>query len=35
MKRIGIRLGPQAGKVELVDNKIEGFAVAVSDLRNA
>ena len=33
MKRIGIRLGPQAGHVELVDNKIEGLAVAVSDLR--
>jgi hypothetical protein len=33
MKRIGIRLGPQAGQVELVENKIEGLAVAVSDLR--
>ncbi len=33
MKRVGIRLGPQAGQVELVDNKIEGLAVAVSDLR--
>ena len=33
MQRIGIRLGPQAGQVELVDNKIEGLAVAVSDLR--
>ena len=35
MKRIGIRLGPQAGQVELVDNKIEGLAVAVSDLRKS
>ena len=35
MKRIGIRLGAESGKVELVDNKIEGLAVAVADLRKA
>jgi hypothetical protein len=33
MKRIGIRLGPQAGTVQLVDNKIDCLAIAVSDLR--
>ncbi|HLJ10807.1 MAG TPA: right-handed parallel beta-helix repeat-containing protein [Planctomycetaceae bacterium] len=33
MKRIGIRLGAQTGEVELVENKIEGLAVSVSDLR--
>ena len=35
MRRIGIRLGAQSGKVELVENKIDGFAVPVSDLRKA
>jgi len=35
MKRIGIRLGPQTGQVDLVENKIDGLAVAVSDLRKA
>jgi hypothetical protein len=33
MSRIGIRIGPQAGNVELTDNRIEGYAVEVSDLR--
>jgi hypothetical protein len=33
MQRIGIRLGAQSGKVEMVDNKIDGLAVAVADLR--
>jgi hypothetical protein len=35
MKRVGIRLGAQSGAVELVENKIEGLAVAVADLRKA
>jgi hypothetical protein len=35
MKRIGIRLGAQTGQVELVDNRIDGLAVAVADLRKA
>lgn len=35
MKRIGIRLGAQAGQVDLVENKIEGVSVAVADLRKA
>ena len=32
-KRIGVRLGAEAGKVELAENSIEGFSQAVSDLR--
>jgi hypothetical protein len=32
-QRIGVRLGPQAGAVELADNRIEGFSMAVQDLR--
>jgi hypothetical protein len=35
MKRVGIRLGAQAGAVELVENRIDGLAVAVADLRKA
>ncbi|HEY3966454.1 MAG TPA: right-handed parallel beta-helix repeat-containing protein, partial [Planctomycetaceae bacterium] len=35
MQRIGIRLGSQVGNIELVDNKFENLAVAVSDLRKA
>jgi hypothetical protein len=31
--RTGIRLGPKVGEVELSDNRIEGFAVRISDLR--
>jgi hypothetical protein len=31
--RIGVRLGAQTGAVKLADNKIEGFAVTVADLR--
>ncbi|MEO8499191.1 MAG: right-handed parallel beta-helix repeat-containing protein [Planctomycetota bacterium] len=33
MQRTGIRIGEQAGKVELADNRIEGFATAVIDAR--
>ncbi len=33
-KRIGIRLSEAAGKIELVKNKISGFAEPVVDLRN-
>jgi hypothetical protein len=33
LKRIGVRLGAEAGDVKLTGNKIEGFAVTVSDLR--
>jgi hypothetical protein len=33
--RIGIRIGAQARAVHCLDNRIEGFAVAVSDLRKA
>ena len=32
-KRIGVRLGAEAGKIELAENSIEGFSQAVSDLR--
>lgn len=31
--RIGIRLGPQAGAVELVGNRVEGFSQTLLDLR--
>ena len=33
MARIGVRVGKQAGDVDLADNRIEGYAVAISDLR--
>ena len=33
MKRIGIRIGNEAGKVELAKNSIEGFSTAVMDQR--
>jgi len=33
MSRIGVRIGAQAGEVNLVENRVEGYAVAVSDLR--
>ncbi len=33
MKRIGVRLGAEVGRVSLEDNRIEGFAVKISDLR--
>jgi len=33
LSRIGIRIGAQARDVELTDNRTEGFALAVSDLR--
>jgi hypothetical protein len=35
MSRIGIRVGAQTKAVDLSDNRIEGYAVAVSDLRKA
>lgn len=34
-KRIGVRLGESVGKVALTDNRIEGFAQPLSDLRKA
>jgi hypothetical protein len=34
MLRIGIRIGPDARDIALVDNQIEGYAVNVSDLRS-
>ena len=33
MSRIGVRIGEKVGDVQLADNRIEGYAVAVSDLR--
>ena len=33
MKRIGIRVGAQTRDVRLVDNQVDGFSVALSDLR--
>jgi hypothetical protein len=33
LNRIGIRIGPHTGNVYLADNRIEGFAVNISDLR--
>ena len=33
MSRIGIRIGPKTRDIALVDNRIEGYAVDVSDLR--
>jgi Right handed beta helix region len=35
MRRIGIRLGEQTGKIDLIDNQIEGFSTAVADLRKS
>ena len=35
MKRIGVRIGARTKDVKLVENKIEGFAVDISDLRKA
>ena len=32
-KRVGIRLGPQTRDIRLADNRIQGFATAVADLR--
>ncbi|MBI2824654.1 MAG: right-handed parallel beta-helix repeat-containing protein [Planctomycetia bacterium] len=33
MSRIGVRIGPQTADVRLAENRIEGFATAVADLR--
>ncbi|QDU00574.1 Pectate lyase superfamily protein [Gimesia chilikensis] len=33
MQRTGIRIGPEAGKIELADNKIEGFMKSIDDQR--
>lgn len=33
MNRVGVRIGAKTGNVQLADNRIEGFSVAVSDLR--
>ncbi len=33
MSRIGVRIGAQANDVQLAENRIEGYSVAVSDLR--
>ncbi|MBS0266654.1 MAG: right-handed parallel beta-helix repeat-containing protein [Planctomycetes bacterium] len=35
MQRVGIRLGAQAGQVEMKENKIDGVSVAVADLRKS
>lgn len=35
LKRIGIRIGPQTGKVQLVDNRVEGFAENILNLRHS
>lgn len=32
-KRVGMRLGPKTADITLKDNRVEGFAVAVEDLR--
>ena len=33
MSRIGVRIGEKTKGIQLVENKIEGFATAVADLR--
>jgi hypothetical protein len=33
MQRIGVRIGPEVGSVAMTDNRFEGFAVEVADLR--
>ncbi|MFI4850792.1 MAG: right-handed parallel beta-helix repeat-containing protein [Gimesia chilikensis] len=33
MQRTGIRIGPEAGKIELADNEIEGFMKSIDDQR--
>jgi hypothetical protein len=35
MQRVGIRLGAETSDIRLADNRIEGFATAVQDLRTA
>lgn len=35
MQRIGVRLGENTGTIKLAENKIEGFAVPVTDLRKS
>jgi hypothetical protein len=34
LARIGVRLGEQTHAIQLIDNRVDGFAVAVADLRN-
>jgi GTPase len=33
LKRVGVRVGAKVRDVRLIDNKMEGFAVGLSDLR--
>jgi hypothetical protein len=33
LERVGIRLGGQTRDVQMIDNRIEGFAVSLADLR--
>ena len=33
LARVGVRLGAQTRAIQLVDNRLDGFAVAVADLR--
>jgi hypothetical protein len=33
LSRVGIRIGAQTRDVRLIDNKMEGFAIDLSDLR--
>ena len=35
MSRVGVRIGEKAGDVELTENRIDGYSVAVSDLRQS
>jgi hypothetical protein len=35
MSRVGVRIGEKAGDVELTENRIDGYSVAVSDLRTS
>ena len=32
-KRVGIRLGPKTRDIRLADNRIQGFATPIADLR--
>jgi parallel beta-helix repeat protein len=35
MRRTGIKIGPETRDIQLIDNRIDGFAVPVADLRKA